>query len=482
MSARETTVGTGTPAHGSSAVGASRSVPADRLALATFSALLVLTAAFGREFSKLSLGVSWLHPTEIALVVVAVLAVVHLGPRAAFSRIRATGVLIPLVVLWTFGAIAALRGLNEWGFSLVLHDIGLVEYSLIVPIVALLIGSREQLHWLLWALVLSGLVAIVVQAAGYWTPLQWDIAGRLGLVSVASGMYISIFVSWVISRRAAGVEVAWWQYSVAILGVAMVVIGVARAAWLGLLAAFVVALFFVAPGRRLVASAAILAVLVGGAIVSIPGERIVFGENPTPTTISGGGDGSTGEGGGTGGESGAAPSVVGEVTASFDISSVGGQGANSQWRLAYWQYMLEESVRNPVGVGFGTPSAFTWSGVSYDRRTGDPNDPFDVTAPHNSFVNVLYRTGFIGFLALAALVGIAVWRLVAFAREAEAEARATAVWLIGLIGITGGVASLSVALEGPFLGIFFWTALTLGLIAPRLLSTAESGPAASAAG
>jgi hypothetical protein len=169
--------------------------------------------------------------------------------------------------------------------------------------------------------------------------------------------------------------------------------------------------------------------------------------------------------------------VIGEVGASFDSDSTGGQGANSSWRLAYWGYLLEESARNPVGVGFGQPSAFVWSGISYDSRTGDPLDPFDVTAPHNSFVNVVYRMGIPALLALLAIVGIALVRLIRAARAAEGENRSLAIWLIGMIALTGGVACLSVALEGPFLGIFFWTGIGLGLVAPPLLTGARDDAA-----
>ena len=71
------------------------------------------------------------------------------------SRIRATGALIPLVALWLTGAVATIRGLQDWGFSQVLHDIGLVEYSVIVPLMALVVANRRQLLWLVNVLALG---------------------------------------------------------------------------------------------------------------------------------------------------------------------------------------------------------------------------------------------------------------------------------------------------------------------------------------
>ena len=132
-----------------------------------------------------------------------------------------------------------------------------------------------------------------------------------------------------------------------------------------------------------------------------------------------------------------------------------------------------------IGAGFGAPSNFTWSGIPYDSRTGDPNNRFDVTAPHNSFVNLLYRTGVVGLLAVVALVVLAAWRLVPFAWRSKGETRAVSIWLLAMLALTGAVASFAVALEGPFLGIFFWAALGLALLAPRLLSEPRGHEAAT---
>ena len=216
--------------------------------LMTVAGLFLLTATFGREFSKLELGFSWLHPTEVVIAVAATVAVIRLGPSAALSRIRATGALIPLVALWLVGTVAAIRGLQDWGFSLVLHDIGLVEYSVIVPLLALVVANRQQLLWLVKVLALGGLLAVLFKCRPL-DPEEWGLGADLGLIEVASGMYIGMYVAWVISRVAAGLDVARWHYLVAVLGVAFVVIGASRAAWLGLLAALVIALILAPQGH-----------------------------------------------------------------------------------------------------------------------------------------------------------------------------------------------------------------------------------------
>ena len=87
-------------------------------------------------------------------------------------------------------------------------------------------------------------------------------------------MYIGIYVAWVISRVAAGLDVARWHYLVAVLGVAFVVIGASRAAWLGLLAALVIALILAPRDTRLLTAIVAAAVVVLGAGFSIPAERL----------------------------------------------------------------------------------------------------------------------------------------------------------------------------------------------------------------
>src|SRR5829696_7350559 len=339
--------------------------------LAALAALLLATAAFGRTFSHIELGFSWLHPTEAVLGLVTVVVLVQIGPREAWRRVAATGVLIPLAIFWLFGAIAAVRGLVEWGFSLTLEDIGLVEYSLLIPIVALTVTSREQLLWLTTLIGLSGILAIAVQSVELWTPSAWDLETQLNLIEVATGMYIGVYVVWVLARLASDVPVPRWHQVLMVLGVGLIVVGLSRAAWLAVLAAMALTILLAVRRRRWVAASAAAAAVVLGVAFSIPVENV--GER------SRGSDG---------------PNVANEIGASFEPDGEGGQNVNARWRLAYWRFTLEESAERPLnGVGFGRPANFIWNGVPYDRRTGDPSDSHDVTPPHNSFMNVLYRMG-----------------------------------------------------------------------------------------
>jgi O-antigen ligase len=438
--------------------------------LVILAILLLLTAAFGRAFSTVELGVHWLHPTEVMLAAAILAIAVRTRPSALRERLADPAMLIPLAVFWVFGAIAAMRGLGDWGFSEVLHEIGLVEYSLLVPVIALAVTSTWQLTWLARVIAVGGLLAIAVQVGAWWGPSNWALGSELELVSVATGMYVGIYASWVIARLASGASVSRWHYAAVVFGVALVILGGARAVWLAVLVAAALSVALGVPNRRRLAAGIVTGLLAIGTAVSLPLEKLSLDYSAPvdlPAFLTG--------------DIESEPSFTGfagEIGASFETSS---QSANAEWRLAFWEHLLSDSVSNPVlGAGFGAPSSFAWGGNLYDSRTGDPRDPFNVTAPHNSFVNVIYRAGWPAFLALAVLMAIAAVRLLRLTRTLEGEARATALWILTALVVTTIVAGLSAALEGPYMGIFFWVLLGLAWVSARVALPGEKSASATA--
>jgi O-antigen ligase len=154
---------------------------------------------------------------------------------------------------------------------------------------------------------------------------------------------------------------------------------------------------------------------------------------------------------------------------------------NQRWRLAFWAYMLRSAAHHPLlGVGFGRPANFHWHNVVYDARRGDPRNDSDVTGPHNSFVNLLYRTGLLGFIPLLILVGLAASATVSSLRRENTPAiRAAHVGLVAIFVFVVVTAGLNVALEGPYMAIFFWSALGLLLTWPQLHATTADGSTGS---
>lgn len=413
--------------------------------LIVLAALLVLTAAGGRAFSRIGVG-DTLFVSEVALLAAIVLVLVRLGLQGAWGELRARVPLVALAVFWIMGAIAAVRGLREFGLSLVTEDIGLVEYSVLVPLVALVITDRRRLVLLGQALLVGSIACIAIFAIHQIALHAGRGGGPIGLMGSASGMYISFFVAWIGARAVAGLAVRHWELAVASVGLLLMWFTDQRSVWLAILL-IAVALVTLAPGaRRRLALAGVGGSVAAGFALYIALAAIFV-----------------------------VPAGTG-VQPIEEIVGVGGaaseEGANVRWRLAYWSELAERTATDPttaaIGVGFGQPAAFVWEGMKYDFRDGDPAAQMDVGGPHNSFVAIMYRMGVPALLAVLALVAITAWRALPLLREGRLPAgrRVELIAIVCALLATSAVAAFNEALKGPFLGMFFWVALSLLLIYP----------------
>jgi O-Antigen ligase len=602
--------------------------------LAALAALLALTAIFGRPFSKLSVAGHTIFITEIFLVALIALAVRRCGIAGSWRRVREQIPLLPLLALWGAGAIAAVRGLTGYGVGHVLHDIGLVEYSIILPIIAVVADTRDRAMRLVEVLVFSG----------FGAALSWLIApsvtANFGTVNPASGVaiYLSLIVFLTAARILAGVRAQFFSIIGSLLAL-WAMAGLNARGFLVALAFGFAVLIIVLPRHR----AAALSISIASAIVAIAGpwalegfpkaavlvppvavqpavaspsfvaddglsaftggelmegdtakgqlsrelrsgERLLlpalaglhpgrpytveFSIKPLDGSVLSWGTVGTTLADGWGGQDWHAlpaarwqrfrvqlvaknaseqlaidnygagsvlvdaltlvpgrlhgpsaglqikpavanpsyiagdlasafrggpivrsplarpvppatppkpgfreslPPILVKVYDSFNPNGASGASANARWRLAIWEYMIKRWSHEPVfGVGFGRPTNFLWHGILYDSRRGIPGDPVDVTGPHNSFVDMLFREGPIAVLALLALVVVAVRRLLTVRRQDhDHQLIAAEIGLIAIFAFASAIASLNVALEGPYMGVYFWTVLGLLLVAPR---------------
>lgn len=409
-------------------------------------ALLLLTATFGRVFSKVGWDDASLFVTEPALIATIALVFVRLGPGRAWRELRARVPLIPLIVFWIVGAIAASRGLAAFGISQTTDDIGLVEYSIALPLVALVASDRWRLNVLQLALVFGGVSALVV-----FTTNDFVIRAGADLIiqlqNPASGLYISFVLAWVAARRAHGLHTPWFQLVAGGAALIMIVLTDHRSVWL---AAIVVlgAIAVLAPRSRRKRSAMYAAVaIVAAAIIALSIDTVW---NPPS-----GGD------------------VGNEVVGLAEPET--GEGSNVRWRLAYWRELVSRTPEGPaLGVGFGQPSEFLWRGRQYDFRSD--TGTFDVSGPHNVYVHVLYRMGVVGLAAMLALIGLVLWRTLPLLAQNRLppSRRSELVAILAMFASAATIAFFNDALVNPFLGLFFWTLLGL-LCAWTALEVAKSG-------
>ncbi|MBD0291108.1 MAG: hypothetical protein ICV74_07620, partial [Thermoleophilia bacterium] len=231
--------------------------------LATLSALLLLTAAFGRPFSKLHVPGVEVYVTEIALLAIGALTLRRCGLGGVRDRIRPIP-LVPLLLFWLAGGVAALRGLPEFGLGGVIQDVGLVEYSLFVPLVAIAADTRERVRLLIAVLALGGLGALVVNGIVYF--LAPD--SRLGPDAnpgAAVGIYLALLVVFALARWLHRVPVPRYLAVATVPALVLMALTVVRSILLALVASLAV-LVLLASGRLRA-----LALSVGAVAVALVG-------------------------------------------------------------------------------------------------------------------------------------------------------------------------------------------------------------------
>lgn len=440
--------------------------------LAVIAGLLLLTALFSRGFSQ-AIQIGPFYVTELAMGISGLIALVRLRLTGTVTALRRLP-LIALAIIWLAGAWATARGLRDYTFSFVSDDIGLVDYSLLLPLFAMVVFDRERHEAMFAVLVGCGFVGIIGFAATF---IADNVTGRADalfpLQGQAAGLYMGLAVSWIAARLTHGVPTPKWL--VALLPVTLVLMGLTtqRSVWIIVILSLGAVVALAPPTVRVragiwavVGFLATFAIAIGvqEAVNSTLGgvagrtETSPVTDGTTPVADSGGGD----EGGGGGGES----QSVKEVTSLGGGSSA--EADNVRWRLAYWKELLGRVPSDPIaGIGFGQPAAFVWNDRKYDFRDGDPGTGLDVAGPHNSFVSFVYRLGIPAFLALLFVLFVAlrnVWR--AIRRGVATGERVALVSLVAMLGGGVGVSLFNESLTGPFLGMFFWIPLAMLLIWP----------------
>jgi O-antigen ligase len=133
----------------------------------------------------------------------------------------------------------------------------------------------------------------------------------------------------------------------------------------------------------------------------------------------------------------------------------------AQWRLATWRNAVDLLVRSPIrGVGFGEPI-----NVYADVRPRENPNPYNDGLPHNTYLTVALRMGIPGVSCLA--IVLVTW----FRRMWRLRFRSPLAPVILTTTVYGCVYGFfGLFLERPFMAMFFWCVVGLGLTLDRLVS------------
>jgi hypothetical protein len=147
-----------------------------------------------------------------------------------------------------------------------------------------------------------------------------------------------------------------------------------------------------------------------------------------------------------------------------------------QWRQAWWNTIIDYTFHGPyfwMGKGYGINLA-TADGFQLDPVTQA------LRAPHNGHLDVLARSGVIGFglwIAFLAAFALSMIRSAILARRRGDIFWAQIItWILAYWAASTVNATFDVYLEGPQGGIWFWTLTGIGLVAMRAAREREADP------
>ena len=129
------------------------------------------------------------------------------------------------------------------------------------------------------------------------------------------------------------------------------------------------------------------------------------------------------------------------------------KGDNNTFRLVWWRLVWEETWHaSPLfGMGFGYDIA-----AQFQREYfADISTDFNARSPHNIFLTIFSRMGFVGLLAFGSMVVIMAFRT--WHVTQSGELLALGAWAAAWVLLAG--ATFGVVLEGPMGAVVFWVLL-----------------------
>jgi len=157
--------------------------------------------------------------------------------------------------------------------------------------------------------------------------------------------------------------------------------------------------------------------------------------------------------------------IIRNIESIMGSSETSNLDGTKEWRLRWWQAIVDYTVNGPyfwTGKGFGMGLAEA-DGFVVGLEFGGPV----VRSPHNVHLTMLARTGVPGFTlwlgALLAWFGMLIFNVLNARMRGETEWAKLFVW-IACYGLSVVIdSSFDVALEGPMLGIWFWSLFGFGI-------------------
>lgn len=400
--------------------------------------MLVGYAFVGKGFAYI--GVPPLHIGEIVLIFGLITFIRGGCMVAAAASIGSIAILV--LVGWI--AVGALQGMPRYGFDAVRDGVvGL--YGLYALVVAAALIERPALidgiirHYRRFA---AAYVIVPPTAMVFMSPLAASIPTwprpDITLVSLRVGE-MAIHLAGVAAFVLAGF------YKPGRVWTAMLVVGVCIVFALsrGGMLAFIIPVILaciLARNRRPILGFLGMAILIGGALAAVGlSVRIEGGRNVDLVQSAA------------------------NVTSIFGSSPTGNLDGTKEWRLDWWKAIVGYTIHGQYfwfGKGFGANLAVT------DGFVVGPGTP-PLRSPHNVHMTFLARSGVSGlalWLTILAVWFATMWRnMIGARRGGEAGWAGFFMFIVCYVLAIVIDATFDVAIEGPMVGIWFWTLIGVGL-------------------
>lgn len=405
-------------------------------------------AIFGKGFAYV--GVPPLFIGEITLV----LGVLALMASRSWIAMLMTVPSLALLAFMGWVAVRTVPGIPVHGFDALRDSVIALYGTFAFIIVALLLQKPARLGRLLgtysrFALLygLSG-AALAYTTSSLSHLLAWPFSGvpvvyvRMGEAAVhLCGATVFVLL---------GLRRVPWPWLVAVL-VGFLMIAISRGAMLAFLLPVLLAAVLGGQVRKLIPIAAgggavFAIVLMFGLQVELESGRVI---GPTQ--------------------------LINNVESIIGRSEASNLDGTKTWRLRWWQAIQDYTLRGPyfwTGKGFGVNLAEDDGYVVGAEGGGAP-----VRAPHNVHLGILARAGVPGLglwiVLLLCWFGMLVRSHLVALHHGDERAAKLFIW-IGCYGLSMLInASFDVALEGPMLGIWFWSIIGLGIGSSMLQDFAQ---------
>jgi len=410
----------------------------DNSVLYLFFSLSLGFFLYGRTFAHIDLNVFSLpvYVTELFLILSVILILINSFFFKDGTLFINSNQRVEFLFFYGILVISLSRGLlGNCDIVFTLRQSAIIYYSAFYFLVPLILNSFRKIKLYFFILVIC--TSIVALLRLFWV----QILGLMGLGSF-SYYYISLslifllFLSLLAKRKASKVCL----YLLVLMHLIVVILSEVRAAWMGMLLAmaFIVFIFFKIPVVRKNIRKILLMLILTVLILSIilPVFLIFY------------------------------PSSIEEIKNEFisiykfkDQETISDR--NAMWRLFVWGDMIESILKKPIiGYGFGTPfQSKTLEEIGWvDYSKGE-----NFTDPHNSYLSILFRAGFVGLIVFFIIIFRFFKLSINFILKCDnEEIRVYIAGILTTIVFILGTSFFMVVLEGPFLGIFLW--INMGIV------------------